>query len=170
MKKLLFILLLALLTTAGIGIYSMTRYNIEALIVCASNEKASYLPSFVCENYLYDYRGHPVDIAFLNGRTGLNFLANIENTQIRQHLFEFFIRRGMNINATSNVDGLTPLHAAVLLNDPDLAKLLLKMGANTQVRERTNGFTPLEFLIQMDVNLPGIDRSRLKQVLENSPQ
>lgn len=166
MKKLFLFVFMFLVLVSAAGIYTMTRYNIENLIVCSTNEKASYIPAFACETYLYHFRGHGTDLAFMKKRTGLNFLVNVEDPLKRRRLFEFFIGKGMDVNAVSNIDGLTPLHAAILLNDHELVHFLLKNGANKLVRERTNGLTPLEFLGQMDAQFPGIDRSRLRQALE----
>jgi len=145
----------------------MTQNNIEELIVCATDDKASYIPAIVCETYLLNYRGHGADLQYLKTRTGLNFLTNIEDVSIRNQLFKFFIGRGMNINAVSPVDGLTPLHAAVLLNDSELARFLIKQGANPRVREKNSALTPLEYLDLMNAQYPGINRDKTRQALSH---
>lgn len=166
MKKALFAILLLLCISTGVIIVTISQDNIENLILCASDENASYIPATICEHYLLKFRGNQADIEYLTKRTGLNFLANIEDPVIRTKLFEFFIDKGMDINLINQIDGLTPLHAAILLNDDKLLGFLLRKGANPQLRDRNKGLTPLEFLEQMEKQLPGIDRTRLKQLLK----
>ena len=165
MKKLFLFVLISFMLLFAAGVFTLTRNNIEDIIVCSSNESASYIPSLMCEQYLLNFRGQVADIDYLKQRTGLNFLANIENPQKRSRLFGFFLAKGMDVNAINNIDGLTPLHAAILLNDAKLADFLLQHGADKTIRDRTNNLTPLAFLEQMDRQLPGVDRSRLRQVL-----
>ena len=168
MKKLRVLIVVFIISLCGAGGYTMTQSNIEELIVCASNERASYIPAVVCKIYLFRFRANADDIRFMQQRTGLNFLTNLEDPQIREQLFSLFINKGMDINTLSRIDGLAPLHAAVLLNDASLVRFLLQHGANRQLRERTNGFTPLEYLVQLDKQLPGIDRQPVKQQLSQT--
>lgn len=85
---------------------------------------------------------------------------------IRYKLFEFFLSKGMDINARSNIDGLTPLHAAILMNDHELANHLLKKGADKNMTDRDNKLTANEFLDLLNHKRPDIDKKTVQQLLK----
>lgn len=64
---------------------------------------------------------------------------------------EFFLKIGVNVNDTINIDspflpGYTPLHIAVRYSCLEVAKLLINHGANGNLKN-SEGFTPLHLLI-----------------------
>jgi hypothetical protein len=62
-------------------------------------------------------------------------------------LVEFFLSKGMNINA-QDVDGFTPLHIAIYAKKYDVVKVLVEKGADKTKVTKT-GRTPKQMAIQM---------------------
>ncbi|MGD8569280.1 MAG: hypothetical protein PVJ39_14430 [Gammaproteobacteria bacterium] len=167
MKKLLIGLLVVIIVAGATSVYSLSQDNIENLIVCSVNDEASYIPSNVCQYYLVNFRGNRDDIAFLNKGAGLGFLISIENNAKRKRLLDFFIAKGMDVNSKSRIDGLTPLQAAILLNDHNLVAYLLKKGADPSIPDRDNGMTAREFLKLLTEKKPDVDRSLVRKELNS---
>ena len=69
-------------------------------------------------------------------------LWQVENRDKAEKVCKW-LRRGADVNA-QNDDGVTPLHFAVLLNKPDIARLLLEHGANPNLANN-EGETPLDW-------------------------
>lgn len=147
--------------------YAVKTFSISELVICASTNEAFYIPESVCEYYLINYRGNKDDIKKLENGAGLSFVANIKDPIKRYKFLNYFISKGLNINGASKIDGLTPLHSAILLNDPDLVQYLLSKGADPLKTEHNNGMTAyeyIEFIVSKDTkNL--INRDSVKNIL-----
>lgn len=165
MKKLITGLFITAILIIATMAYSLSQDNIENLIVCSANKEASYIPCKICEYYLINFRGSKADIDFLSKGAGLGFLVNIDNKQLRIKLFEFFLSKGMDINARSNIDGLTPLHAAILINDHELVNYLLMKGADKNITDRDKKLTANAFLDLLNQKRSDIDRKIVQQLL-----
>jgi len=169
MKKILISFFLISTTLIGSVIFSLNNYDIEEVIICSSNNNAHYIPSNICKYYLFNYRGNKNDIAKLSKFSNLSFLIHLENIKLRNRLFDFFIKNGSDINGASNIDGLTPLHAAILVNDAELVKYLLKIGADPATIDRNNKLTAIQFLHLLINKAPEVNRKEVKLLLEKSP-
>ena len=133
-------ILLIPLSIVGLALYAMSTDDIEGIVICAINDETSYIPSSICEYYLFNYRLTKEDVKFIEGRGGLNFPIGISDKTKRHKLVEYFISKGVSINEPSAIDGYPPLHASIINNDPDLVKLLLSNGAN--IKQKDSNYSP----------------------------
>ena len=163
--KNLFIVALLLCTALCTAIFvTLHRSPIEDVIVCASSEESHYIPMDLCRYYLYEIRDTREDLHALQERAGLAYVFGIENNLLRYEMTQFLINKGISVNTTSAVDGLTPLHAAVLMNDAELVGLLIQSGADVRRRNR-NGLDVWQFLNQLKATSPEINRVAVERRL-----
>ena len=167
MKKSLYIFIpLSLFVIYSItAVYSLSESTVEDIIICGTNDDTHYIPSKVCELYLFNFRTSGSDIQYLESRAGLAFLFGIKDVNKRNIYIEHFLSKGISIDALSNIDGLSPLHAAILLNELTLVEYLIDKGASTNQAEKNNGLTPLGFLQTLDKNNHLIDRTPIRNLL-----
>ena len=170
MKKLIFIL--ASLSSVVIyfitAAYSLSESDIEDIIICSTNNDTHYIPSEACELYLFKFRAEEGDIQSLESGAGLAFLFGIQDIHQRYIYLEYFLFKGISVDAPSHIDGLPPLHAAVLLNDIKLVKYLLHKGASTKQPEKNYGLTPIEFLHKLNENNHLINREPIAKILTST--
>ena len=167
MKKSLFIIIpLSFLILYSItAIYSLSESNVEDVIICSTDNGTHYIPNKACELYLFNFRSSDDDIQYLESGAGLSFLFGIKDRNKRYIYLEHFLSNGVSIDAQSNIDGLSPLHAAILLNDLKLVEYLIGKGANTAITEKNHELTPLDFLQKLNENNNLIDRTPIKRFL-----
>lgn len=175
-KKILLALVIIIPATwVGLTIYVMVTDDIEGLMICSTTDYYR-IPSSVCEYYTLHFRGTKEDIAQLEKGIGISFVFS--DKKMRAKFLNFLLDKGASINLVSPLDGGTPLHAAVIHNDPELVKFLLDHGADPTIRsgkhnlsfKEFDNMTPLEMLNKMEENRPGLtDRSKVKQILEAVP-
>lgn len=146
---------------SGLGIYSMSKSDIEDLIICSTNSDSHYIPTGICELYLVNSRGTVDDIKFLESRSGIAFVFEISDETKRSSLLEFLISKGVNVNKVSSIDGYYPLHSAVIMNDHFLVSYLIDKGAQLGVKDRDRNLTPVELLKYLQKNSPEIDRRKV---------
>ena len=113
------------------AVYSLSESTVEDIIICGTNDDTDYIPSKVCELYLFNFRTSGSDIQYLESGAGLAFLFGIKDVNKRNIFIEYFLSKGISIAALSNIEGLSPLHAAILLNDLTLVEYLIDKGAIT---------------------------------------
>ncbi|MBI3561656.1 MAG: ankyrin repeat domain-containing protein [Gammaproteobacteria bacterium] len=157
----------------GFTVYALTTFNLETLMIYSTHGDACRIPhcESVVEYYTLHFRGTKQDIADLEQGAGLSFVFG--DSETRSKFLNFLIEKGINVNKISPIDGATPLHGAVLFNDPELVKFLLDHGADPNMRKEKNvnslpeydNLTPLELVDVMSRNKPEIDRSKVKQIL-----
>lgn len=166
MKKiiLLFITLVPL-SVVGLALYAMSTDDVEGIVICATNDETSYIPSSVCEYYLFNFRLTKNDIKFLENRGGLNFPIGISDKAKRYKLVKYFISKGVSVNKPSAIDGYPPLHATIINNDPDLVTLLLDNGADIDQKDTNHSLTAEEFVEFLLQKQPSIDRSSIKKII-----
>lgn len=127
-------------------IYSMATLSIQQLVICSSDDEAFYIPKSICKYYMYNYRGNYEDIKSLESHSNISYLFETQDTNERYRQIDFFLESGADINHISNIDGLTPLHAAVLMNDPELVKYLLSKGADPLKEDTNKGVSVYKFV------------------------
>ena len=165
-RKIIFpVLVLIPLIVVGVGFYSMSKGDIEDIVICATNEESHYIPASICEYYLLNYRVTNEDVRFLEGRSGLAFLFEMPDKSKRQALLEHFISKGVSIDKQSSIDGYTPLHAAIIKNDPELVAFLLERGANPNQKDQEHNLTPKEFVDYLNQRKSSMDRSAVLDAL-----
>lgn len=161
MKKIVIIIVFIIIVFFASVISSLNNYDIEEVVICSVNNKSHLIPSKVCELYLYEYRGTKGDIALLKERSGLSFVFGVVDRSKRTKLLDYLLLKGSDINGISNVDGLTPLHASILLNDIELLVYLLTNNADPLVKDRDNSLTSKQFLELLIKKDSFTDRSAL---------
>lgn len=169
MKKTIFLIILIIpALIIGAGFFSMTEGGIEDIVICSTSDKSHYIPSSVCEYYLLNYRLTETDIKAIESGSGLAFLFGISNKPKRNKFLEYFISKGVSIDKPSNIDGFTPLHAAILENDKELVEYLLGKGADPLKVDRDNKLTAIDFLDRLIKSSPDTNRKGIKRVLTDA--
>ncbi|RZF80555.1 ankyrin repeat domain-containing protein [Pseudoalteromonas sp. CO325X] len=166
----------SLLSIPAIGIllyffgafYSLSESSVEDVVICSTNSDTHHIPSGVCEYYLFNYRSTNKDIAELELNSGLAFFFGIDDKEKRSKYIVHFLEHGASIDKHSHIDGLTPLHAAILLNEADLVKLIIDQGADLNQVELNSELTPLDFLKKIESTNTAIDRSQVSKVLHEA--
>lgn len=165
-KTLALVILLVAGATVGLAAYALHDADIEELVICSTSDSASLIPRPVCRWYTEHYRITKEEAQILDGRSGLAFLFSVDDTPLRDHWIKRFINEGASVNGPSPTDGLPPLHAAILMNEPDLVALLLEHGADLQQRASAWQLDPLAFARRLVENDPSIDRSQVLSLLD----
>ncbi|MEI8620829.1 hypothetical protein P4S66_08130 [Pseudoalteromonas sp. B129b] len=166
MKKLtIYLLLLLSVGYSSVALYSLINSDIEDVIICGTNNNTHYIPSDACEYFLFNYRSGKDDIESLESGAGLAFLFEIKDIDKRDAYIEHFISKGIKVNTLSHIDGLSPLHSAILLNDFGLVQLLIGKGASITIKEKAHGLTPLEFIHKLRENNAQINRQLISEFL-----
>jgi len=166
-KAILSFLILIPLSIIGLAIYAMSTENIEFVVINATNEETSYIPSSAYEYYLFNFRLTEEDIKYIENRAGLNFLFGISEKNKKYKFLKYFISKGVSINKPSAFDGLPPLHAAILLNDEGLVKFLLNNSADINKKDIKFKLTPKEFIGFLQQKNNTIDRSSIKKIISS---
>ena len=146
--------------------YSMASSDIEDLIICASHDNAHYIPQSLCKTYLFNHRGTPEDIQYLESHSGLSFVFGLRNEKDKLQMLDFLVSKKIDINKISAIDGMAPLHAAVMDNNVDLVKKLLQYGADKSVISPTLNATPLQLAIKLQEKKQG-DLSKIIELLNS---
>lgn len=157
--------LLVLAFPAGLAAWSLHNSDIEDVAICATNPESHLIPSSLCESYLFNLRGRSDDIQHLEQRAGLAFFFDLEPHEKRQRYLSFFADRGLSVDKASPIDGLPPLHAAILMNDEQLVAFLLAEGADRSQTDERQGLTPVEYLEWLQARNPGTDWSEVERRL-----
>ncbi len=167
MKKVVVSIVFIIIVFFASVISSLNNYDIEEVVICSVNDESHLIPSKVCELYLYEYRGTKDDIVQLKEGSGLSFVFDVVNKKKRRNLLDYFLLKGSDINGISKVDGLTPLHASILLNDIELLDYLLTNNADPLVKDRVNSLTSKQFLELLIKKDAFTDRSVLMKRFNN---
>jgi len=142
---------------------SLSRMDLQRLVACAATNNASRTPSPVCRFYL-EHVADSEDAAQLAAGPGLAYTFGIDDQPTRRAVMERLLELGVDINAPAGTDGLTPLNAAILLNDAELAGFLLARGADPQARD-AHGHNADDYLDLLREQDGMTDRSALSTVI-----
>jgi len=165
MKKIIISLLLIPISIIGLAIYTLETLTIEDLIICSSYDEAYYIPSSTCEYYLKNYRANEKDIKYLESGFGLGFITTIDDSEKKYRLMDFFISKGLDVNSKNKADGLTPLHSAIILNDPKLVEYLLSKKADPLQTESNYGMTAYQYVDFLISKNSKKNRSAVRKIL-----
>jgi len=168
MKKFLLLFILGLpLSVAGFGLFSIMNANIDDVTICAINDDSHYIPSSVCEYYLFNHRLTQEDIQYLEtNSSGIAFVFGIKDQPKRDKYLRYFVKKGVSTNKLSVIDGLTPLHAAVVINDAELVKFLLENGADPMLKDSQYKLASIDFVDYLQKKNPSTDRLKVRQQLQ----
>jgi hypothetical protein len=156
----------AALIVSLVGLYwSISALNIEHLIVCSTQDKAYFIPERACKFYFYNFTGRN-EAENLESGAGLAYAFEIEQEKERREVLAHLMAIGVDVNAVSPVDGLTPLNAAILLNEPRLVNYLISKGADSSKKDKANRMNAMEFLDVLEDKPPGVDRSAVRSILK----
>jgi len=163
------IFLLSLIGTFGLMLYNISQMDSETMILCAENEGKILIPSQACEYYMYNLRNVKKDVKELSNGAGLSFILNGNNKEKKYKIAAFFISNGLDVNGINHYGdyNLTPIYGAVLLNDVEMAKFLLKHGADLNTKLPSINMTPLEFARSLQEKEPSVDRNEILEFLSN---
>jgi len=145
---------------------SMNSADIEDVIICSAGTGTHYIPSSVCKYYLYNFRANKDDIKKLQSHAGLSFVLSMPVYDEKKKLIKYLISKGIDINQPSRTDGLTPLHAAILLNMPGMVEFLIDNGASLTKIDATYKLTPMQFVKLLIEKKPSVDRSAVIALLK----
>ena len=153
----------------GLMLYVMSDMEIEHLISCSSNEGGTRIPSGLCEYYMLNHRITESDIEQLGDGAGLEYILNSENPK-KYKIAEIFISKGLDVNGINHyIDkDVTPLHAAVMYNDVERVKFLIKQGANVHIVSNGYGMTALELAKRFHEETGKENRSEIIQLLSDA--
>ena len=170
MKRIILALTIGLPSAlAAFTIYALSVMDIERMILCASTQQQERgLFDNLCYVYLVNFRGSTKDIQTLTDGTGLEFILNGPDEDLKYTIAEHFIANGLDVNSVNHHGGhgYTPLHAAVLYNDLERTEFLLNHGASLTIRDQVGHLTPVEFARLLQQKTPDIDRSEIISLLD----
>ena len=154
-------------TKTAVGFVASSTLNIEYLVICADKGglKIPFAKS-ICRGYLFTFRGSQQDIADLHQGVGASFVLGGESSAPeREQVLKYLISKGLDVNH-HDMHQFLPLHGAVLTNSADEVGILLRNGANPNLKDKKYGLTPLELAlkIQAENKFPE-DRENRKAVI-----
>lgn len=148
--------------------YVVANQNIESLLVCADQGGLSIpFAKNVCRAYLFNFRGTEQDIADLEQGVGASFVVQGRSQlREREQVLEFLLKKNLNLN-NIGMHRLTPLHEAVIANSTDELTILLRHGADTNIKDEKFGLTPLELAVKLQSDSDQVDRRPVVALLES---
>lgn len=157
------------LAIGGLLALALTSMKISDLIICSSDDGAFRIPRAICYGYLKLFRMDPEDIRELQDGAGLSFVLGGDDP-MKYELAALFLDEGLDIEGVNHYgmagsEHLTPLQAAVMMNNTDDVAFLLSHGANAQLLNR-DGLTLLELARLQQKKIPGYDYSAVIELLE----
>ena len=122
-----------------------------------SNYKIPF-SSDLCTTYLFIFRGSQADIKDLykiGGASGVIHSSASGNPDPEgaknEQILQYLVRKGLDVNASIVGSQTTALHLAVGDNRDDLVKMLLRYGADINVKDKGGiGLTPLELVLELE--------------------
>lgn len=167
-RILLSIVFIAIIVFAGFIVYVLQSRDLQTLYICATS--GAPVPSKVCEYYFFHFRGSKEDIAELENGVGLAMVfqdkavSDTYDWNKQKAYMDFLISKGIHINKINPINGESPLHAAVIFNDVELAKYLLAHGADPALKS-----TSIERLPDYGDKTP-LETAKLMQIGSNNKQ
>lgn len=101
----------------------------------------------------------------LDQHAGLAYVFEITPEQLKYEVIARLLTLGVDINKPSAIDGLPPLHAAILLNDPKLVQYLLEQGADKSISDNNQKMTSSQLVDHLLERKATADLLAIKQLL-----
>lgn len=165
MRKIIYSVLALLALGLLFAHVSLSMMSLEKLIVCAATDDASRVPSPVCMYYLENLTNRE-DADQLDAGAGLAYAFDVPDNRTRRMMMERLLEIGVDINAPSDTDGLTPLNSAILLNDPGLVEFLIRHGADMEAKDSANRLNARQYLDFLQRRDGATDRSQISALLD----
>ena len=128
----------------GGAIWQMREFDMFEMVYCMNGK--TNIPAFVCRQWMHAFRGHAEDVQYVREH-GLGSILELQDAGEREELLKRFLSRGVDVNAKTQ--GYTGLHYAVMVKNADVARLLLKYGADTSIRDDAHRATPLQYATEL---------------------
>ena len=169
-RKLIVFIILSTIVVFILALFSLYRSQMQDVIICSSDNAASYIPSAICSSYLYHFMGDSADIKELEENTGIMIAFDVNKEGINKDkkdkkLFLFLVSKGADVNKQNKITGLYPIHEAILRNNLHAVNLLLSHGADPELKDRKNQLNSLHFTQILIKKNPSINRSSIEKVL-----
>lgn len=171
MKKRIALLVgFALVGYIGLSVYIIVNQGIEELLIC-SDKGGLKIPfsKQVCRKYLLTVRGTQKDIKILQQGVGASFVVQGEASLIeREEILKYLISKGLDINQI-DIHALSPLQGAILANSTEEIEILLRNGANPNLKENKFQLTPLELALKLQSENKSLSNlSTIISILKNA--
>jgi hypothetical protein len=154
---------------AGLSVYAIMDQEIESLLVCADSGgfKIPFSKN-ICRAYLFNFRGTKLDIADLEKGVGASFVVRGESPVLeREAVLKYLLGKNLNID-NIGMHQFSALHEAVIVNSTEEVEILLRNGADTNIKDKKYGLTPLELAVKLQgEGTPGVDRKPVITLLES---
>ena len=139
-----------LVSYIGLSIYVIAKQGTEELLLCVDNGGVKIpFSKYLCREYLFNVRGSQQDIDTLHRGIGASFVIQGKSTPPeREQVLKYLITKGLDVNHI-DMHQLSPLHGAALANSVDEVEMLLRNGANTDLKDKKFGLTPLELALKL---------------------
>jgi len=147
------------------AIYSLENSRVEDVVLCSVEDNTHYIPNSFCEFYLFNFRLTKQDLGDLQSAGGIAFLFGISNQKKRYVYLDKFIDSGASVNTQSEIDGLPPLHAAILLNDQKLVEYLLSKGSDPRLLDSQLRLNAYDFVLLLKRKNDSINRIEVIRML-----
>lgn len=148
---------------AGTIGYVHQKLTLEDIIICSTDDSIHLVLKSSCR-FTFDKLVTAGQVNEFNAGSGLSFAFNLSESN-RFQVLDRLLNLGVGINRPSNIDGLTPLNAAILENDDKLVRYLLKHGANTEEKNALDGNNSSEFLTELIARNPEINREAIRNLI-----
>jgi len=158
MKKTLFILALLFIISMPVMFTPDAKLITRALYQTDTVDwQTIMLPAWLADKKLMTLGLKDCELSFdaeKDAGSAISFLVaayggdNVDNSRVEAYIIRL-IKQGCSVDVLDE-EGMTPLHSAVLFNQPDLVKFLLENGADMRKKisrpgKRVDGMQPLKF-------------------------
>ncbi|MEO3877430.1 hypothetical protein [Rheinheimera fenheensis] len=164
MKKFLLIVVTLLTVVFGSAVFSLSRMSVQELIICSADDNSYVLPAPLCFTY-FNHMTDEQHAKQLDQHAGLAYVFEIKPEQLKYKVITRLLALNVDINKPSAIDGLPPLHAAILLHDPKLVQYLLEQGADKNIYDNTEKMTSSQLVEHLLERAPTADLLAIKQLL-----
>ena len=164
MKKFLLIVVILLTILLSTAAFSLSRMSVQELIICSTDNKSYLLPAPLCLTYFNNMTSEQ-HAKKLDQHAGLAYVFEITPEQLKYEVIARLLTLGVDINKPSAIDGLPPLHAAILLNDPKLVQYLLEQGADKSISDNNQKMTSSQLVDHLLERKATADLLAIKQLL-----
>lgn len=159
-------LILGTTAYAALGVRVLQTSSLETNASCAIGNSGTRIPRSVCRWYLSYQLSNGADSNDAQRVLHLSIGAYPTDAEHAHEIIELALSKGAPINQSSPVSGYPPLHEAILLNEPSLARFLIENGANLETEAHKTGLTAIAFLSALKERNPDQNLSEIEMLLQ----